>query len=59
MKHTVQVMPGFTKQIDVQVQEQSTVIHHRADVALYSTDTEIPEQCTEPSIPQHPCTDSD
>ena len=55
LKHTVQVMPGFTKWIDVQVQEQSTA----TDVALCSTDTEIPEQCTEPSIPQHPCTDSD
>ena len=51
LKYTVQVMPGFTKWIDVQVQEQSTVIHHRADVALCSTNTEIPEQCTEPSIP--------
>ena len=51
-------MPGFTKWIDVQVQEQS-IIHHRADVASCSTDTEIPEQCTKPSIPQHPCTDSD
>ena len=50
-------MPGFTKWIDVQVQEQSTVIHH--SVTLCSTDTEIPEQCTEHSIPQHPCTDSD
>ena len=59
LKHTVQVMPGFTKWIDVQVQEQSTAIHHRSDVALCSTDTEIPEQCTEPSIPQHPCTESD
>ena len=44
LKYTVQVMPGFTKWIDVQVQEQSTVIHRRADVAPCSTDTEIPEQ---------------
>ncbi len=55
LKYTVQVM-RVTKWIDVQVQEQSTVIHHRADVALCSTDTEIPEQCSEPSIPQHPRT---
>ena len=59
LKHTVQVMPGFTKWIDVQVLEQSTAIHHRTDVALCSTDIEIPKQCTEPSIPQHPCTESD
>ena len=43
----------------MQVQEQSTVIHHTADVATCSTDAEITEQCTEPSITQHPCTDSD
>ena len=59
MKHTVQIMPGITKWIDVQVQEQPSIIDSRTDATPCSTtDTkESPEQCTGHSIGQHPCND--
>ena len=59
LKHTVQIMPGITKWIDVQVQEQPSIIDSRTDATPCSTtDTkESPEQCTEHSIGQHPCSD--
>ena len=59
LKHTVQIMPGITKWIDVQVQEQPSIIDSRTDATPCSTtDTkEYPEQCTEHSIGQHPCSD--
>jgi len=59
LKHTVQIMPGITKWIDVQVQEQPSIIDSRTDVTPCSTtDTkESPAQCTEHSIGQHPCSD--
>jgi len=31
LKHTVQIMPGITKWIDVQVQEQPSIIDSRTD----------------------------
>ena len=59
LKHTVQIMPGITKWIDVQVQKQPSIIDSRTDVTPCSTiDTkESPEQCTEQSIGQPPCSD--
>ena len=59
LKHTVQIMLGITKWIDVQVQEQPSIIDGSTDVTPCSTiDTkESPEQCTEQSIGQPPCSD--
>ena len=65
LKYTTQVMPGITKWIDVQVQKQSSVTDFENDEAVCSTnvlnvsnDFVTPEQCTEQSVPQHPCTSS-
>ena len=54
-------MPGITKSIDVQVQEQSSVTDLvKPDDAVCSTNVEevsnnllTPDQCTEQSVPQH------
>ena len=58
MKHTVQIMPGITKWIEVLVQEQPRITDPEADFTSCSaTDTqEMSEQCTEFSIPQYPYT---
>ena len=61
LKCTTQVMPGITKWIDVQVQEQSSVTDLvKPDDAVCSTNVEevsnnllTPDQCTEQSVPQH------
>ena len=61
LRCTTQVMPGITKWIDVQVQEQSSVtdLVEPGD-AVCSTNVEevsnnllTPDQCTEQSVPQH------
>ena len=65
LKSTTQVMPGITKWIDVQVQKQSSVTDFENDDAVcsnmlnVSNDFITPEQCTEQSVPQLPCTSSD
>ena len=65
LKSTTQVMPGITKWIDVQVQRQSSVTDFGNDDAVcsnmlsVSNDFITPEQCTEQSVPQLPCTSSD
>ena len=67
LKCTTQVMPGITKWIDVQVQEQSSVtdLVKPYDVVCFANVEEItdnlltPDQCTEQSVPQHLCTSSD
>ena len=55
-------MSGITKWINVQVQEQSGVTDFINDDAVYSTNVSKAsnnlvtlEQCTEQSVPQHPC----
>ena len=61
LKHTVQIMPGITKWIEVLVQEQPRITDLGADFTSHSaTDTqEMSEQCTESSIPQYPYTKTD
>ena len=61
LKHTVQVMPGITKWIEVLVQEQPRITDLGADLTSCSaTDTEeMSEQCTESSFPQYPYTKAD
>ena len=65
LKSTTQVMPGITKWIDVQVQKQSSVTDFENDNTVcsnmlnVSNDFITPEQCTEQSVPQLPCTSSD
>ena len=61
LKHTVQIMPGITKWIEVLVQEQPRITDLGADfTSCSSTDTqEMSEQCTESSIPQYPYTKAD
>ena len=61
LKHTVQIMPGITKWIEVLVQEQPRITDLGADFTSCSaTDTqEMSEQCTESSIPQYPYTKAD
>ena len=66
LKSTTQVMPGITKWIDdVQVQKQSSVTDFENDNAVcsnmlnVSNDFITPEQCTEQSVLQLPCTSSD
>ena len=56
LKHTVQIMPGITKWIEVLVQEQPKITDLGADFTSYpATDTqEMSEECTESSIPQYP-----
>ena len=61
LKCTTQVMPGITKWINVQVQEQSSVTDLvEPDDAFYSTNVEevsnkllTPDQCTKQSVPHH------
>ena len=65
LKSTTQVMPGITKWIDVHVQKQSIVTDFENDAAVcsnmlnVSNDFITPEQCTEQSVSQLPCTSSD
>ena len=61
LKHTVQIMPGITKWIEVLVQEQPKITDLGADFTSCSaTDTqEMSEQCTESIIPQYPYTKAD
>ena len=61
LKHTVQIMPGITKWIEVLVQEQPRITDLGADFTSCSAaDTqEMSEQCTESSIPQYPYTKAD
>ena len=61
LKHTVQIMPGITKWIEVLVQEQPRITDLGADFTSCSaTDTQkMSEQNTESSIPQYPYTKAD
>ena len=65
LKSTTQVMPGITKWIYVHVQKQSSVTDFENNAAVcsnmlnVSNDFITPEQCTEQSVSQLPCTSSD